>query len=85
MLLEFACHRFEDITLPITYFNFRFRTLRHLKVPNELKGIGVRIEDDILITEKNVHTKDGKCAKQLSCEVLSSSCPKKISELEALM
>ena len=64
---------------------FRFRNLRHLKVPNELKGVGVRIEDDILITEKNVSTKDGKCAKQLSCEVLSSACPKKIADLECLM
>ena len=64
---------------------FRFRNLRHLKVPNELKGIGVRIEDDILITVKHSSTKDGRCATQLSCEVLSAACPKEIGELECLM
>ena len=51
----------------------------------ELQGIGVRIEDDILITEKIVTGDDGKCTKQLSCEVLSSDCPKTIAELETLM
>ena len=64
---------------------FRFRDLRHLKVRNELKGIGVRIEDDILITEKNVPAKDGKNTRLLSCEVISSGCPKTIAELEDLM
>ena len=50
-----------------------------------MKGIGVRIEDDILITEKDVIDEDGKCDKQLSCEVLSSKCPKSIEELEVIL
>ncbi|MBK9032668.1 MAG: aminopeptidase P N-terminal domain-containing protein [Myxococcales bacterium] len=39
--------------------------------PAELRGIGVRIEDDILITA------DG-------CENLTQACPKEIAELEAI-
>lgn len=41
------------------------------KVPESLKGIGIRIEDDILVTEKG-------------CRVLSE-VPKTVSEIEALM
>ena len=63
---------------------FRNKELRHLKVHDELKGIGVRIEDDILITEKLSLRNDGKTGKELSCEVLSSGCPKTISDLESL-
>ena len=63
---------------------FRNKELRHLKVQDELKGIGVRIEDDILITEKLLQRNDGKPVKELSCEVLSSGCPKTISDLESL-
>merc|ERR1719510_1195748 len=62
----------------------RNKELRHLKVHDELKGIGVRIEDDILITEKLSQRNDGKPVKELSCEVLSSGCPKTISDLESL-
>lgn len=40
--------------------------------PDEMKGNGIRIEDDILVTE------DG-------CEVITSGVPKKIDEIEALM
>ena len=50
-----------------------------------MKGIGVRIEDDILITENDVINEEGKCDKQLSCEVLSSKCPKSIGEFEVIM
>ena len=41
-------------------------------MPERYAGIGVRIEDDILIT------KDGPV-------VLTSSCPKEISEMEAII
>lgn len=41
-------------------------------VPEELRGIGIRIEDDILITA------DG-------CEVMSKGVPKEVAEVEALV
>ena len=67
------------ITLePGLYFP-RKRELRHVKSESlkELLGIGVRIEDDILITE-------GQNGFP-SCEVLSESCPKKIEDIESLI
>ena len=41
-------------------------------VPSDYLGIGVRIEDDILITETG-------------CEVLTGGVPKEIDEVEALV
>jgi Xaa-Pro aminopeptidase len=43
-----------------------------ISIPERYSGIGVRIEDDILITERGP-------------VVLTSDCPKEISEIEALI
>jgi len=40
--------------------------------PKEFHGLGLRIEDDILITETGV-------------EVLTQSCPKTVAEIESIM
>lgn len=47
------------------------------QVPPHFRGIGVRIEDDVLITRRN---KDS-----LTCEVLSRACPKSVGDIEALV
>jgi len=46
------------------------------KVPNSFRGIGVRIEDDILITRKG---------RELSCEILSNGSPRQIGDIEDLV
>ena len=43
-----------------------------IEIPIRYSGIGIRIEDDILITEKGPI-------------VLTSACPKEISDIEALI
>ena len=45
---------------------------RTMKVPPAYRGIGVRIEDDILVTESG-------------CKVITSGVPKEIEEIEALV
>ena len=66
------------ITLePGLYFPI-VRPLKRVKsLPEELKGIGVRLEDDLLITSGQ----DGKT----TCEVLSNGCPKSRKEIEDLV
>jgi len=41
-------------------------------VPERLRSIGIRIEDDVLVTETG-------------CEVITAEAPKAIEEIEALM
>ena len=50
---------------PGLYFDREFK-----EIPDEFKGIGIRIEDDILITDSG-------------CEVLTKNIPKEIEEIEA--
>ena len=40
-------------------------------MPESLRGIGIRIEDDVLVTENG-------------CEVLTAEAPKSIAEIETL-
>lgn len=41
-------------------------------VPSEFRGLGIRIEDDVLITEDGV-------------QVLSAGCPKEVDQIESLL
>jgi len=44
----------------------------NLRVHEEFLGLGIRIEDDVLVTEDGV-------------EVLSKDCPKEIADIEHIM
>lgn len=46
-------------------------TAKNKNIPSEFHGIGIRIEDDVLITESGP-------------VVLSRKCPKTVEEIEAL-
>ena len=64
---------------PGLYFP-RGRQIRHLdasKLSSDLLGIGARLEDDVLITSDS--------SGNLSCEVLTDSCPKSLEELDKIM
>ena len=65
---------------PGLYFPKR-RQIRYLdgkaSALKDLLGIGVRLEDDILITRNE----DGTTG----CEVLTESCPKSLQDIEELM
>jgi Xaa-Pro aminopeptidase len=47
-------------------------SLDNKKVPAKWRGIGIRIEDDVLVTRKGF-------------EILTSDAPKQVDEIEALM
>ena len=55
-------------------------------VPSHFRGIGVRVEDDILITRKNDSPlQNAIMAQQLTCDVLTEAVPKTVVEIENLM
>lgn len=44
----------------------------NVRVHEEFLGLGIRIEDDVLVTENSI-------------EVLSKDCPKEIADIEKIM
>lgn len=44
----------------------------NIRVHEEFLGLGIRIEDDVLVTEDSI-------------EVLSEDCPKEIADIEQIM
>jgi len=45
---------------------------KNKNVPTEYRGIGIRIEDDVLVTKSG-------------CDVLTKALPKEIGEIESIM
>ena len=64
--------QFEDSMIVTVEPGFYFSLDLEIKIPDRFKGIGVRIEDDILIT------KEGR-------SVLTKKTPKEIEEIERIM
>ena len=62
----------QKINLYLSFLLGIYVSEKNTSVPSRYLGMGIRLEDDILITETGV-------------EVLSNSCPKHPDEIEAIV